>query len=187
MGGSVGAGVGGLVACRRGPVGAFLVGRRPRGGVRRPLVLALLAVTALPGCASDEGAFSFARDASPLEPYYRESREVLSGEHAKVFDVPVEALARLVNVTVELDARRNGLPMPDATLARLDVRLVDPAGAILREARLDPRTPAASLVAEDVPPGLYRVEVEGFGASQDFEGQTYGAAYVLAVEVVYPE
>lgn len=150
----------------------------------RALIVVVFAAL-LGGCTAEEGAFAFQRGEVALDPYFKEYREVVAGSHSKLFEVPVEAQASVVNVTVQLDARTNGLPVPDATPARLRVQLVDPSGATLREAELDARTPAASLVLEDAPPGLYQVRIDGFGASQDLEGETYGSGYVVMVEVAY--
>lgn len=149
---------------------------------------ALLAVAvALAGCA-DPGGFGFSRETgTQLDPYFHEYREVVAGQHAKTFDVPVDAPAALVNVTMLLDARTHGLPVPDASPAQLDVRLLDPTGAPVKEARVDARAPQASLVATDLAPGLYRVEVEGFGASQQLDGQEYGAGYVVTIEILYAQ
>lgn len=152
--------------------------------MRRALALVLVSL-ALAGCASEEGAFGFQGATGPMEPYFREYREVIAGQHAKRFDVPVDAPATLVNVTILLDARTNGLALPEVAPARLDVRLLDPAGALIGEAQLDARRPQAELLAGPLEPGLYAVMVEGFGASQDLEGDDYGAGYVVSVEIVY--
>lgn len=150
--------------------------------------VALLVVPLLlAGCTGPEGAFSFSRSGDPLAPYFQEYHEVVAGEHAKSFDVPVDAQARRVNVTLQLDSRTNGLPVPGAPPAQLDARLVAPDGTIVREARLDARAPEAALAVEDVAPGMYRLDVEGFGASQELDGQAYGAGYVVTIEVAYAE
>lgn len=152
------------------------------------LALALaFALSLTAGCAEEGGGFRFSRANEPLEPYFQEYHEVVAGEHLKRFDVPVDAPARLVNVTVQLDSRTNGLPVPGTPAAQLTARLLDPAGAVVREATLDTRTPVASLVAENAEPGLYALEVEGFGAAQDLDGETYGAGYVATIEVLYTE
>lgn len=150
----------------------------------RALVAVVLAVFAA-GCAGEEGSFAFQRGDAALEPYFMEYHEIVSGSHSKVFDVPVDAPASLVNVTIVLDTRSNGLPVPDAAPARLTVRLVDPAGATVGEAELDAQESAANLVLEDAAPGLYRLQVDGFGASQDVDGATYGSGYVVTVDVGY--
>lgn len=152
----------------------------------RRILLALVAPAILAGCTDpDGGGFGFQRGEAGLEPYFQEYREIVAGPHAKLFDVPVDASLNLVNVTVQLDSRTNGLPVPEASPAQLEVRLLDPAGVAVREAVLDTRTPTVSLVAEDLAPGLYKVEIEGVGFSQDLDGQTYGSGYVVTVDVAY--
>lgn len=151
--------------------------------MRALATLVLLALAA--GCTGEDGSFAFQRDEVAREPYFKEYREVVSGSHSRLFEVPVDSPANLVNVTVVLDARSNGLPVPEAAPTRLTVRLLDPAGATLREAQLDARQSAASLVLENAAPGLYRVQVDGFGASQDLDGETYGSGYEVRVDVGY--
>ena len=151
----------------------------------RRVLLALVLPALLAGCTGEDGAFGFQRADAVLEPYFHEYREIVAGSHAKLFDVPVDATPNVVNVTILLDPRTNGLPVPDASPAQLTVRLLDPSGAPVREATLDTRTPAASLVAEDLAPGLYKVEVEGIGVSQDLDGQTYGSGYVVTIDILY--
>lgn len=141
----------------------------------------------LAGCASPEG-IGFSGDADAArDPYYKEHREVVSGAHNKTFDVPVEAGATLTNVTIALDARTNGLPLPDSAVAQLDVVLLSAAGEALHGATIDGQHPRASLLVADLPPGLYHVEVKGFGAAPELDDRTYGAGYVLTIEVVYAE
>jgi len=127
----------------------------------------------------------FQRGEAPPEPYFAEHRETVSGAHAKRFDVPVQAQANVVNVTVALDARTHGLPLPEVAPAQLSVRLLGPDGAAVREATLDMRAPEASLVAEALAPGLYKLEVKGNGFSQDLDGRTYGAGYVVTIDIAY--
>lgn len=148
----------------------------------------LAAVAMIPlvaGCTSSNG-IALGGDDMPPEPYYKEYREDVSGSHLKLFEVPVGSPARLVNATVMLDARMHGLPVPGTTPAQLDVRLLDPDGAPLREVRLDPQHPEASLVLEDVMrAGTYLLEVRGVGASEEVDGSRYGAGYLASIEIVY--
>lgn len=149
----------------------------------------ILAPLLVAGCASSEGVGFAGRNALPPDPYYKEYRELIAGEHHETFRVPVEEGARLVNVTVTLESRTNGLPFPAATPASLRIALLAPDGATeISNATLDAQSPAASLVVEDLPgAGTYTVRVDGFGAAQPVEGETYGAAYILTTEVLYDE
>ena len=38
---------------------------------------------------------------------------------------------------------------------------------------------------QSLAPGLYKVEVEGIGVSQDLDGQTYGSGYVATIDILY--
>jgi len=146
----------------------------------------MLAPLLLAGCVGGDGLGLAGGSDATREPYYKEHREVVSGEHARAFEVPVDAAGSLVNVSIVLAARTNGLPLPDASFARLDVTLLDPAGEAVERAVLDARTPSASLVADGLAPGDYLVEVKGVGAAPEADGRTYGASYVLTIEVAYP-
>lgn len=142
----------------------------------------------LAGCASSEGGLGFAGgDDAPRDPYYKEHREVVDGAHNKTFDVPVEAGATLTNVTITLDPRTNGLPLPESAIAQLDVAVVSPEGEALGGAVIDGQHPRASLLLADLEPGVYHVEVRGFGAAPELDGRAYGAGYLLAIEVLYAE
>lgn len=145
----------------------------------------VVVLAAAAGCAAPEplGSLTGADDARL--PYYKEHRAVVDGEHAEAYPFLVEEGARLVNVTLALDARTNGLPLPETPLEWLDVKLVAPDGVILREARLDANAPTATLVVEQPAAGEHRAQITGFGASERIDGEDYGSAYVLAVEVLY--
>jgi hypothetical protein len=153
--------------------------------VRVLLVLALALAVALPGCAS-EGGLGFQRDQLPPDPYYKEYRELLAGEHHKDFAIPVDQQAAQVLVEVALTNRDQGLPLPQAP-ASLQVRLLAPDGTVLDEAQLDATRSEATLVVEDLAPGRYLARVDGIGASQDLDGRPYGAEYLLTVEIVYAQ
>lgn len=148
-------------------------------------LLAVASLALLAGCTGEDGAFAFQRGEAALDPYFMEYREIVAGSHTKLFDVPVDAAANLVNVTIQLDGRTNGLPIPDAAPAQLRAQLLSPAGVVLREAALDVRAPVANLLLQDAEPGLYHVQVDGFGASQDLDGHTYGSGYVVTIDVGY--
>ena len=137
------------------------------------------------GCMSSPGGLGFAGDRGVQEPFYKEYREILAGEHHKDFVIPVEAGANVVNVSVSLRSRAEGIPLPNTVPAQLHVTLLAPDGSALDEASLDARAPDANLTANDVPPGQYLARVDGLGASQPVDGQEYGASYVLATEVTY--
>lgn len=141
----------------------------------------------LAGCAAPEGLGFAGGDDAPRDPYYKEHREVVSGAHNKTFDVPVDVRAALANVTIALDARTNGLPLPESAVAQLDVVLLSPGGEPLGGTAIDMQHRSASLLVEDLAPGTYHVRVSGFGAAPELDGRTYGAGYLLTIEVVYAE
>lgn len=146
---------------------------------------ALLLPLLLTGCLGADGlGFASGGDA-PREPYYKEHREIVSGEHARSFELPIEATPNRLNATLLLQTRTNGLPLPDAMVAQLRVTLLDPAGEALGTAAVDGRRPQASLVVEDLAPGSHAVLVEGVGAAPELDGRTYGAGYILTLEVEY--
>ena len=147
-------------------------------------LVALLACALLAGCASPEGGV-FARDDALPEPYYKEHSELLAGEHHMVYEVPVEAGAKILDVVATLDARTHGLPLPDAAPARLRVALLAPDGAELAFAELDPQNARGNLTVVMPDAGIHLVRVDGFGASQPVEGEAYGASYTLVSEVAY--
>jgi len=150
----------------------------------RLLALALALAIFLAGCASSDG-IGFARDDVAPDPYYKEQRELLAGEHHKVFEVPVLDGARILDVVAALEARSNGLPLPDAAPARLRVALLAPDGAELGFLELDAQRATGNLTVVTPAAGIYLVRVDGFGASQPVEGEEYGASYRLVSEVVY--
>lgn len=145
------------------------------------VAVALLAA----GCTSSEGGLGFGAGTLPPEPYYKDYRELLAGEHHKDFPLPVEQQARAAIVTVVLQTRDQGLPLPGASPATLTVRILAPDGAILEEAQLDAQRTNASLALDDLAPGRYLARVDGFGVSQDLDGQAYGAEYLLTAEILY--
>ncbi|HUR68629.1 MAG TPA: hypothetical protein VM370_05225 [Candidatus Thermoplasmatota archaeon] len=147
-------------------------------------LLALSMVLLMAGCSSPSG-MPFARDPLPAEPYYKEYRELVAGEHHKDFEIPVDRDARALSVNVTLQSNDHGLPLPGAVPAQLKVAILAPDGSVLDEAALDPRTASAQLAAAGLAPGRYLARVDGFGASEPIDGKEYGAAYVLVVEVQY--
>lgn len=152
----------------------------------RIALVAVWAAILTAGCASqDGGGLGFAREGATPDPYYKEYHELLAGEHHKVFELPVEGGARLLDVGATLEARTNGLPIPDAAPARLRIALLSPAGAELAIAELDPQTTTRNLTVVTPEPGVYLLRVDGFGASQPVEGEAYGASYALVAEVLY--
>lgn len=152
------------------------------------LAAALLCALALAGCTQGGGLDLLARDAPAPEPYYKEHRASVSGEHEREYAFEVQEGASVVNVTLALYARGNGLPLPDAAPARLDLELRDASGRVLQRAALDAQRPVASLAPEGaLPAGAYVARVTGVGASQTLEGDAYGAAYALTIEVLYGE
>lgn len=156
---------------------------RPRAwGVRALLLLAVALLLA--GCTAKEPLAPLRGETPAPDPYYKEHRAIISGQHDEEYPVPVEAGAREVNVTLALDARTQGLPVPEAAPARVRLEILDGAGARLGEATLDADQPTASLVLE-LAAGDYVARVSGVGASQAVQGEDYGAGYLLSVEVLY--
>lgn len=149
------------------------------------LALALGLALALPGCATS-GELGLSRDPLPLDPYYKEHRAPLAGEHHEVYAVPVEEGARELNVTATLRTRDHGLPLPGVVPASLRVEVLAPDGELLGEETIDARDESASLVLTELRgAGTYLVRVDGVGASQPVDGQEYGTEYVLVTEVLY--
>lgn len=149
------------------------------------LASALLVALLFAGCTSPEGGLGFARDAPAQEPYYKEYRQMLAGEHHKDFPLPLNAFATNVTASFVLTTRDQGLALPGSAPAALTVSLLAPDGTVLDTARLDAKTVRANLTATDLVPGGYLVRVDGFGASQDLDGRTYGAEYILTIEARY--
>lgn len=148
------------------------------------LVVALFAALLLAGCTAPQ-ELRFQRGEEAPEPYYKEYREPLAGEHHKTFIVPVAEGARHLQLGVALESRREGLPLPGVAPASLRVVLVGPDGIVVDEGRLEF---GGEPLVLDVPgplAGAHEVRVDGFGASQDVEGGSYGAGYRLTAEVVY--
>lgn len=152
----------------------------------RPAALVLLALaTGLAGCAAPESLGFAAGEPAPREPFVREERVLVDGEHARDFDVPVEPGARLVNVSIALEPRTNGLPLPEASPARLHVALLGPDGGAIHGAILDARRTNATLLVEAPAAGPHAVAVRGWGFAPEVDGDPYGARYRLVVEVLY--
>lgn len=153
-----------------------------------PLVLLLALVVPLSGCTEVSGGLSrlAGGDAPDVPlPYYREYQDEVVGEISRAYAVPVEDGAQRVVATLRLQMHDAGTGLGDASTARLDVRLLDPAGAVVDEAVVDPAHPNATLALDAPTAGEHRVVIEGVGASQTLDDVRYGAAYVLAVEVAY--
>lgn len=148
-------------------------------------LLVVLVASALSGCTGGEGLGLGGGADDEREPYYKEWRSFVDGSHLMVYDVPVEAGATTLNVSVVLDPRTNGMPLPDLVLARLDLSLSDPSGAPLLHAEVDVQHRSASLVLSEPAPGRYVVQVSGVGTSQEIDGTRYGDAYTLSAEVLY--
>lgn len=150
----------------------------------RVLVL-LVVASAFAGCTAGEGLGLGGGAEDGRDPYYKEWRSFVDGSHMKLYEIPVEAGATVLNVTVLLDPRTNGLPLPDLVLARLDLSLSDPAGAPVVEGEVDVQRRVASLVVQDPVPGTYIAQVSGLGTSEEIDGARYGDAYTLTAEVTY--
>lgn len=149
--------------------------------------LALLLVVALGAGCTGEGIARLTGQEEPREPYYKEHRAAISGQHDASYEFPVEAGTSLVNVTLALDLRTQGIALPERAPAQLRLELLDAADVLLDAVTLDAEHPTASLVAEaPSTAGTYRARVTGFGVSQAIEGDDYGAGYLLSVEVAYP-
>lgn len=139
----------------------------------------------LAGCTAPQGLRFAGSDGEAREPYYKEWRTFVDGSHLQLYDVPIEPGARSLQISLVLSPRTNGMPLPDLVLARLDLSLSDPQGALLEEASVDVGQRAAHLQVEAPPGGTYVVQVEGVGTSREVDGTRYGDAYTLVVEVLY--
>lgn len=157
--------------------------------MKRPgalLAVALMALSA--GCTSVPEALAPLRDdagAAP-EPYYWEYRATVAPQHERAYEVEVGPRAALLNATLSLESRTNGLPLPGAAPAQLTLALLSPSGEVVRSAQLDPQRTSASILVDEFPErGAYTLRVHGGGASGDIEGSDYGASYILSVEVLH--
>lgn len=146
--------------------------------------LALFLTVLLAGCASPPG-LGFARDAVEPDPYYKEYRELLAGEHHNVYEIPVLEGALQLDLSATLEARSNGLSLVETSPARLRVALIGPDGATIAIMELDPQRTQGNMTVPEPVPGAYLLRVDGFGASQPVEGEAYGAGYRLVAEVLY--
>lgn len=153
--------------------------------MRLPRVaLAVLLAGALAGCAAPE-TLQIGRGPAAPDPFYREHRAQVQGEHDERYPLDVDPGATLLNITLLLDARTNGLPLPDTPLARLTLDLHDPSGTLVQSIDVVPDRPTAILRHADPMPGTYDVRIRGIGFSQALDGKDYGAAYLLALEIQY--
>lgn len=150
-----------------------------------PLLAAVMALSA--GCASaPEGLAPLKRSDGVPEPYYWEYRSTVAPRHERAYEVEIGPRATLLNATLALEQRTNGLPLPDASPAQLTLALLSPSGEVLRSTQLDAQRPIASILLDEFPErGAYTLRVRGAGASGELEGSDYGASYVLTVEVLH--
>lgn len=152
-------------------------------------MLALLAlVGASAGCAELGDTLGSLRGDAPDVPlpWYDEWHDTVLPQHERAYDVPVDAGARLLNVTLALTMHDGGAGVPTVSPAALRLTVRDPTGAEVGVARADATTPRASVLI-DAPgtPGTYRVTVQGVGLSETVDGAPVGAGYALTAEVLY--
>jgi hypothetical protein len=146
----------------------------------------LLCALVLAGCTSGQPLGLSGKQAGPAEPYFKEYREVVAPHTERTKAFPVGAGAIRANVTMDLLQRGNGLPLPDAAAATVTFAVLDPAGAVVDAKTVDARAPNASLVLTELAKtGEWTVHITGAGASGAFEDASYGAEYLLSVEVLY--
>ena len=160
----------------------------------RGTAVLLVALTALlAGCANVK-VEGLQRSDAPREPYYAEHRDMVAPQHNKTYEVPVLDGATLVNATLHLTPRNTGIPVAAPTLppgaapapAKLTLEVLDAAGRAGAAAVADPSTPNVTLPVHEITvPGAWTLRVTGGGASGSVDGQDYGAAYLLTVEVLY--
>lgn len=148
-------------------------------------LMALLAAMALSGCTATEGLGLGSGGDAPREPYYKDWRSWVDGSHTASYEVSVEDGAETLNLTIVLEPRTNGMPVPNVVVARLDLSLTDPQGTPLLEGEVDVQRRVASLVVADPAPGVYTLQVSGIGSSREVDGTRYGDAYTVSAEVVY--
>lgn len=151
------------------------------------LVLALSLALFASGCAgAGERVEALRGGDAPREPYYKEWRAVLEREHDRRHEFPVEEGASALRVAFNMSGRANGLPLPQEAPARVTVEVLDARGEALGRFVADPPRPALDVTLPGpLAGGTYAVRVQGLGVSHDLEGSSYGASYVLAVEVPY--
>lgn len=135
------------------------------------------------GCQASPTLQRWSGDAPAPDPIVVLEREDVGPTHDRSFLVEVGDRARELNVSVDLLTRSPALALSPPP-ARLEVEVRAPSGALVRNATLDPSSPRFTFATEDLAErGEYLVRVHGQGVSQTLQGQGYGAAYVLAIEV----
>lgn len=149
----------------------------------------LLPVVLLAGC-SGVRVEGLTRSDAPREPHFEEARDLVAPQHDRVYAVPVEPGATLVNVTLLLEPRTSGVGLPgvpETTVpAQLTLEVLDPDGRVVAADKVDPSEPYTVLLLQaPAPEGEWTARVVGTGASGRVDGQDYGASYVLTVEVLY--
>ena len=141
-----------------------------------------LAFVLLAGCAASPTLDRLRGAEPPLDPYYKEWHEEVNGTHEKRFTFPVTERSSEINVTVHLTPRASAL---DAAPARLTVQVLLPSGAPIANKTLDPTNRDFHLDTRDlVETGDYVIAIAGEGVSGGLQGQNYGAAYIVIVEVL---
>lgn len=146
---------------------------------------ALALALALAGCTAAEPLGGLSGDDAPREPYYKDYREVVAPhtERTKLF--PVEEGALRGNVTLQLAQRDNGLPLPEASPARVTFSVLDPSGSVVDTRTVDATAPVATILLTELRAGDWSVALTGTGASGMLEDASFAAEYVLSVEVLY--
>jgi hypothetical protein len=153
--------------------------------MRRAALLALACALALAGCTQKLDALRGGGGAP--EPYYKEYRDSVAAQQDKAYDVTLDEQARALNATITLLTRSGGVAPGAAPPAQLTLTLLAPGGDALSAATVDSQHPTASLVLDDpAERGVYKVRVAGLGiAAPSLTGESFGAAYILSVDVTY--
>lgn len=158
----------------------------PKPSVDRAFVLGVVLLAAMAaGCAQVGTDVGLLRDTSPRAPYYAEHRDALAPQYNRSWPLPVDTGAKDVLVNASLELRSGSLLPDDKTPAAITVTLLDPSGAALGAADLDPAHPAASFHVKPKAAGAYALVVAGSGPAADAQAAQVRAAYVIAAQIAY--
>lgn len=151
----------------------------------RRLALALLAL-ALAGCSGPGQGLGPLRggDASRAD-YVHDYHDALSPQYNRTYSFPVEAGAKLVNVSAGLVTKSGGVLPGQGAPAHVTVALLDPAGLPKAKADLDLAQPNGTVLFQAPAAGQWHVQVTGTGGALDEQGVAVSTSYEMRVAVGY--
>jgi hypothetical protein len=149
--------------------------------------LLVLVALALSGCANaGDGLGALRGGNASRTDYVRDFHDALTPQYNRTFSFPVEAGARVVNVSAGLITKSGGVLPAQGTPASITVTLLDPAGAPRAKADLDAAHPnGTALAAAPLAAGTWHVQVVGTGGNLDAQAVDVSTSYALRVGVAY--